>query len=211
MLINDVELKIEPCAYLDYADLRGADLRGANLCYTNLRGANLGGADLHDANLHGANLCYANLENADLRGADLENADLHGANLRGANLRGADLHDADLYGTGLHGAKNIPQHVYDQTLITPVGDLVGYKKLKNGIICKLLIPADAKRHNATRRKCRAEYAVVLEGEGFSQYDESFIYKVGETMKPTKPFDEDRWNECSTGIHFFLTREEAEEY
>ena len=25
------------------------------------------------------------------------------------------------------------------------------------------------------------------------------------------WDEDRWNECANGIHFFITREEAEAY
>jgi hypothetical protein len=25
------------------------------------------------------------------------------------------------------------------------------------------------------------------------------------------FDENRWNECSHGIHFFITRKEAEDY
>jgi hypothetical protein len=101
--------------------------------------------------------------------------------------------------------------VWDTTLITPEGDIIGYKKLENRVICKLLIPADAKRHNATGRKCRAEYAVVLEGEGTSTHDKSFYYKTGETVRPAQPFDEDRWNECSSGIHFFLTRGEAEAY
>ena len=36
----------------------------------------------------------------------------------------------------------------------------------------------------------------------------FIYRVGKEVK-VKDFDENRWNECSTGIHFFITREEAE--
>ncbi len=127
--------------------------------------------------------------------------DLSGANLRGADLRGADL----------WGAVNITPAVYDTTLITPDGDIIGYKKLENGVICKLLIPAGAKRHNATGRKCRAEYAIVLEGEGYSTHDKSFYYKTGETVRPAQPFDEDRWNECSSGIHFFLTRGEAEAY
>ena len=38
----------------------------------------------------------------------------------------------------------------------------------------------------------------------------FNFKVGE-MVEVKDFDENRWNECSTGIHFFLTREEAVKY
>jgi len=44
----------------------------------------------------------------------------------------------------------------------------------------------------------------------SNWDLSFIYKVGETIEVLN-FDEDRWNECSTGIHFFLSKEQAKQY
>ena len=36
------------------------------------------------------------------------------------------------------------------------------------------------------------------------------YRVGETVRPDK-WDENRFNECSNGIHFFITRIEAENY
>lgn len=95
------------------------------------------------------------------------------------------------------------------------GDIFGYKKCLNGIIVKLLIPKEAKRNNAFGRKCRAEYAQVVEiigaDEAISQHDNSFTYKVGDTVRPTTPFDEDFTNECSTGIHFFITLEEAKNY
>ena len=44
----------------------------------------------------------------------------------------------------------------------------------------------------------------------SNRDPSFIYRVGELVS-VDDFDEDRWNECSTGIHFFINRQEAVEY
>jgi len=188
------------------ADLRGADLSDADLRDADLRGAYLRGAYLRGADLSGADLRGADLRDADLRDADLRGAYLSDAYLRGADLSGADLRDADL-----SDADNIPTIVYAQTLITAEGDIIGYKKLSGGVIAKLKIPADAKRHNATGRKCRAEYAIVLDGEGASQYDCGFVYKVGETVRPTNGFDPDRWNECAGGIHFFLTREEAEDY
>jgi hypothetical protein len=193
-------------ADLSEADLQEADLQEVNLRGTNLSGFNLSGADLQGANLRGANLSGANLSEADLRWTDLRWANLRGANLSGANLSGADLSEADL-----RGAIDVPKTVYDTTLITTEGDIIGYKKLVNGMVCKLLIPEGARRHNATGRKCRAEYAVVLEGEGRSRHDSSFVYKIGETVRPTTPFDNDRWDECGAGIHFFITRGEAEAY
>ena len=199
------------------ADLRGANLRDANLRGANLSGANLRGANLRGANLRDANLSGANLRGANLSGADLRDADLRGADLRDsepaldANLRGANLSCANLSGADLRWAKEIPPLFLAMSIIAGEGDLIGYKKLSGSVICKIKIPAAAKRSNSTGRKCRAEYAVVLEGEGFAQYDRSFEYKIGETVRPTMPFDDNRWEECASGIHFFLTRAEAEVY
>ena len=90
--------------------------------------------------------------------------------------------------------------------------MIGWKKCQNGVIVKLLIPAAAKRSSATTRKCRAEFAQVLEvigaEEGTSSCDAAIKYRTGETVTPDS-FDENRWAECSSGIHFFITREEAE--
>ena len=157
----------------------------------------------------------ANLNGADLNGADLRSANLRSADLYGANLHGANLNGADLYGANLHGAKDIPAIAIAQTRVCAEGDIFGYKKCLNGIIVKLLIPKEAKRNNAFGRKCRAEYAQVVEiigaDEAISQHDNKFIYKVGDTVRPTTTFDEDFTNECSTGIHFFITLEEAKNY
>ena len=94
------------------------------------------------------------------------------------------------------------------------GAFIAWKKCENNVIVKLLIPEDAKRSSATTRKCRASKAIVLEvigaEKGVSYEDADFVYEVGKEMTPDS-FDDDRWNECSHGIHFFITREEAEKY
>lgn len=36
------------------------------------------------------------------------------------------------------------------------------------------------------------------------------YKTGRMIYSNK-FDENRWDECSSGIHFFMTQEEAEDF
>jgi hypothetical protein len=199
---------------VDAADLCGADLCGADLCDANLRdadlrgadlcGANLRGANLCDANLYGANLCDANLCDANLRGADLCDANLCDADLRGANLRGADL----------CGAKNADLAIA-ATRILPGGDLIGWKKCLGDVLVKLRIPAAAKRSHAFGRKCRAEYVEVLEVIGADvgvtrTRGPQTEYRVGETVRPDS-WDDDWMNECSHGIHFFITRAEAEAY
>ena len=120
-----------------------------------------------------------------------------------ANLQSADLQsakDADL--------------VIARTRILPEGDLIGWKRCKDGVIVKLSIPADAKRSHAFGRKCRAEYVHVLEvigsDVGLSLYDGLTSYRICEEVRPEK-WDEDWTNECSDGIHFYLSRIEAENY
>jgi len=216
-------------ANLHEADLRGAnlyraDLRGTNLCEADLHRANLRGADLHRANLYGADLRGANLYGANLREANLYKTNLYGADLRITDLSGANLNRTNLYGADLCGAKHIPQYICP--LVCPSeGSFIGFKKaniypLNMEVIVKLRITETAKRSSATTRKCRCSEAEVISIEGVSgkgtfqcarsKYNYNFIYKVGEVVK-VEDFDEDRWNECSAGIHFFITREEAVNY
>jgi hypothetical protein len=199
-------------AYLSGADLSGANLSRADLSGAYLSGAYLSRADLSGADLSGANLSGAYLSGANLSRADLSRANLSGASLSRADLSGANLSRASLYGADLSGAINADL-VIAQTRILPEGDVIGYKKTREGIV-KLLIPKEARRSSAFGRKCRAEYAEVLElPKGInichSHHDETFTYKKGQTVKPTKSFDENWQEECASGIHFYITRIEAE--
>lgn len=165
-----------------------ADLYGANLY-----GADLSEADLSEADLYGANLSRANISRANISGADLSRANLYGANLSWANLSGANLPHFQIY----------PEE----------GSFVGWKKLQGGLIAKLRIPEGAKRTSTlVGRKCRAEYVEVLElsEPSYDMHSGSTLYKKGEIVRPDK-YDGDIRVECTHGIHFFMTRKEAEEY
>ena len=150
-------------------------------------------------------------ERADLRGANLMEANLREADLRGANLSGAVLYAADLSRAKL-----------DWPLVCQEkGSFIGYKKCRNNLIVELEIPEDAYRCSATSKKCRCSKAKVLSitnldgsesksGVAVSEYDSSFVYRIWGTVEVTD-FDRNRWNECSTGIHFFMNREDAVKY
>jgi uncharacterized protein YjbI with pentapeptide repeats len=191
------------------ANLFGANLFGANLSRADLFGANLSRADLSGANLSGANLSRANLFGANLSRADLSRADLSGANLSGADLSRADY---------IEKAKNL----FYPIACPEIGAFVGWKKARvktsgHECIVKLEITEDAVRSSGTGRKCRCSKAtvleiqdlegIVLEQVAVSDRDENFHYIPG-TVVSVSDFDENRWNECSTGIHFYITREEA---
>jgi len=148
--------------------------------------------------------------------ADLYGANLYGANLSRANLSGADLSGANLSGADLYGAEN--SESVARTMIVPEeGSFVGFKKIctKEGKkVIKVLIPENAKRVGGTAgRKCRAEFVQMPEDvSGWSDHDETFKYeyKAGDLVYPDK-FDGTITQECTNGIHFFITRYEAEQY
>ena len=201
-------------ANLRRANLSGAHLSGVNLSGAYLRHADLRRADLSGANLSGAHLRGANLYGAYLCGADLRCANLYDADLSGANLESTNLYGVNLYGVNLYGVKNMPEFPI------PEGEFVAYKRLSINLIAKLKILADSKRSRATSEKCRCDKALVLEfqkdnGEPSDEKEylstkyAECLYKVGEIVEAD--FWENRWHECSHGIHFFLNRQEAVEY
>ena len=186
------------------ADLYGANLYGANLSGANLSGANLIGAELYGADLMGADLYGANLSHANLSGANLIGAELYGADLMGANLYGANLSGANLSGTYLDEKEQCRKGVI---LKKP---MMGYKKLADGSICVLSIPKGAIVFSINGSKCRTNKAKVLEGGGVSYYDNEFTYEKGKSYE-IEDFDLAYNEECSTGIHFFMSFEEARDY
>ena len=169
----------------------------------------------------GADLRGADLRSVDLRGANLHSADLHGASLRGADLRGADLRNADLYGVKIDQWTELPLFQIPQT-----GSLEVWKKVKGGFILKLLIPdGTARTASVVGRKCRAAKALTLEAYDasnsshlvtdlnkfyYAMYDRCTSYCVGKETLPDD-YDDNPLVKCTNGIHFFLTREEAEKY
>lgn len=138
---------------------------------------------------------------------DLENWEKMRANLCGA----------DLYGANLCGAENVP---FIPMTCPETGSFIGYKKA-GGLIVKLEIGEDARRSSATGRKCRCDKAKVLSITNVdgtdakvdkiaSSYNSDFIYMIGEIVEEPN-FCEDRFNECASGIHFFINRQEAVYY
>ena len=174
-------------------------LRNANLENANLRYANLENANLRYANLRYANLRYANLENANLENANLYNANLENANLRYANLENANLDEAEQHRKGIILKEAI----------------TGYKKCMGGVIVELEIPKNAIVFAINGKKHRTNKAKVISISNnktiaYSKHDSDFTYELGKEYE-IEDFDLMYNVECASGIHFFRTREEAEDY
>ena len=207
-------------ANLSHTNLENANLCDANLCKADLVGTNLGCAYLTGANLNGANLQDARLMNANLNHANLTHVDLNGGDLTGADLSGANLCEANLAEANLEGVKYDEDTSFFALQCPEKGSFIGFKKA-DGYIVELEIPANAKRSSATSRKCRCSEAKVssitkIDGtddgrtQVSSSFNPEFIYEIGKIVK-VDDFDDERWNACSKGIHFFMTRDEAVKY
>lgn len=177
-----------------------------------------------------ANMQETRIENAlfdacTFRGTDFRRAYMKGAAMRYDDLTGADIRGANLFSTVLEHAVLDDIISDDETkffrLYCPEsGAFLGYKKCFNNRLVQLLIPADAKRTSATLNSCRCSKAKVLTiksfdfseeyDEAWSLVDENFVYRKGQWVE-VPDFDEDRWNDSTTGIHFWMTREEAKAY
>ena len=147
-------------------------------------------------------------------------ASFRGCDMRKCNIEGADLFGAVLEYARLDGIISDGDTKWFRLRCPEEGAFLGYKKCVNDRMVQLLIPADAKRTSATLPSCRCSKAKVLTiksfdftqnfDEAWSLVDEDFVYKKGEWAE-VKDFNEDRWQDSTTGIHFWMTREEAEAY
>ena len=170
---------------------------------------------------------YSNLSNVNANGASFDKIAFEHVNMKGAHFTSSIFVKVALDDSEIVDAYSLP----DIPLACPSsGSFIGWKKVLifnhssrrmiTTAIAKLEIPEDAKRSSELSNKCRCDKAKVisiesLDGERFYQEavsyrDHSFIYKVGETVSVPN-FDECRWHECSSGIHFFIDKQAAIDY
>ena len=126
----------------------------------------------------------------------------------------ADLGGADLGGASLRGATLPPFQI-----VPEVGQFRAFKKVQGNVVLELLIPRSAQRTSTlVGRKCRASKVKVVgvasgattETVFRSHHEESFTYTVGKWAS-VPDYDGDIRVECTRGIHFFLTLDEAKNY
>ena len=214
-------------------------LYNKNFSGMNLSRARFHGAAFNRVNFSHANLASANFEGASFNDVNFSDADLTGANFDGAyfiyaNLNNADMRDASLEGTRFeHIITNENTKLFIPFRCPSSGSFVGWKKAQYETsklteyfplcIVKLLVPEDARRSSAFGEKCRCDKAIILgaydcttgcpldESTNIrSMHSFSFVYHIGDTI--TIPdFDDNRWNECSSGFHFFIDEESAKNY
>jgi len=150
--------------------------------------------------------------------------DLQEVNLCNANLYTCAFSDC----LGLETAIIDDKTLYYRPQCPMNGSFIGYKGAWcydtelhiRPVLVTLEIPADAYRSSATTQKCRCDKAMVLDACDLSNgqplpntvpihsvYDSNFVYTIGQTLQVAN-CNTNRWDECSTGIHFFMEKEDA---
>lgn len=174
------------------------------------------------------------------RSCDFSRCDMRGVTFKRCHFYNCDFEEAELppffHPNTMEDCINIP---YMPMVCPEEGEFIGYKIASPeqmpvlssivmphenmgpaNVLVTLKIPADARRSSAGGRKCRCDKAKVIgleffgghkgENVAYSKFDARFEYRVGDEIS-VPFFDENRWNECSTGIHFFINRKEALQY
>ncbi len=204
----------------DDLDLSGKDLHNIDFEVCMFQNVKLDHADLSASSVKNAQL-----DGCSLRGVNFQNAELFGACMRGCDMTGCNICGANLYAAVLENAiltdvKSDEHTQWFRMHCPETGPILAYKKCVYDRIVQLLIPADAKRTSATLPTCRCNKAKVLTiksfdeteefDEAWSLVDENFVYRKGQWVE-VKDFNEDRWFDSTTGIHFWMSREEAMKY
>ena len=207
-------------AVIEYTEF--VDVRMHN---TNLKGAHLTFVEAYMVILHESYLDHVSIGESSFNTCYFNRCFMSGTMFVHSVFMNCDFIDSDL-----SGAKNVP---YIPMVCPDEGSFIGWKKcltndqpISCGIpehdrecLVKLRILEDSKRSSGTGRKCRCDKAEVISIEKFdgtplqkaySYYDKSFIYEVGKIVSVDN-FNEDRFDECSAGIHFFITKQEAINY
>ena len=201
-------------------DLSGYDLSGIDFTLSSFRNVCLEGVNFAKAVIENVLLDGCSMKGADFRNAQMKTASMRYCDMRGCDIRGADLFGAVLEHARLEGIVSDESTRWFRMHCPEKGAILGYKKCVNDRLVQLLIPADARRTSATLPSCRCSKAKVLTiksfdstvefEEAWSLVDENFVYRKGEWVE-VKDFNEDRWMDSTTGIHFWMSREEASAY
>ena len=224
-------LTIQGC-YAKRTSFREAHIRDCNFSDNTFENSSFVLATMSKTNFNNSNLSHSRLDKAVFTGCLLDYVDFYASDITsltefvdcrvGLKTRGLRL-ACPAVGEFIGWKKVI---IDVEKKISGDKDMIEYKHVKTTGIVQLLIPEDALRSSATTEKCRANKAKVIglevsdpkainwvpmeEWDVHSDFDRTFKYHIGDDLVVPN-FDRNRWNECAPGIHFFMNKEDAENY
>lgn len=173
--------------------------------------------DFSYSNMSGIRFYNCQFVNCRFVRSDLFVAKINKSKFINCNFRTANFCKAEISDTKFENCEYNHMTAFFKNHCPEEGEFIGYKTVKDFII-KLIIPEEAKRSSATSGKCRCSFAKVLEiknienGENVNsvtntKFNKETEYIINKYVYPDS-FDENRFNECSNGIHFFMSEYEA---
>lgn len=184
-------------------------------------GCTIGHTAFEFCKLNDAIFSNCNISDTGFWCSDLQWANFSDSNVHKVTFQSCDMDECEATNSNIV----FPQHVPSN------GSFIAWKKARmrdpdgdqyesTDVIIKLRIPDDAERCGANH-KCRANKVEViqyetLDGEKLpdsinvcSFFNAEFVYHIG--MISSVIYDHDPQCECSSGIHFFLNRDDAVNY
>lgn len=180
----------------------------AELCDGDFRGADLSSCDFRWTDIDYVCFDNANLSNVDMRWTK----NSYWASFQEANMEDIELDGSPVNDESVEGAKNL----FIPMVCPEEGSFIAWKKCRDGKVAKIQILENALRTGGTRYTCRASEVLILEiydgeetcDEAVNISDDKVIYHKGDYIKDEEEFDSSI-NHNGTGIHFYITRAEAE--
>lgn len=219
-------------AFFTAADISNTNLENALLRYAIFEDTNFDGANLAYATFFLANIKRCNFSNSSFICTDFSCANIQDTNFVKSNIKHSIFTNANF--TYVSFIENtIAETSFEEANLTHyfkfdnddnkfrtgkilTDNIIGYKICEDDegrfVVVTVEIPEGAIVFSINGKKCRTNKAKVIAIDGaraFSLYKKYMSYYVGDEFN-IKDFD-CRYNiECAEGIHFYLTREEAEE-
>ena len=217
-------------SYVDFyrKDVSGANFHGANLFAANFREATARTCNFRETNLNNSNFDKAVASESDFYGASLRMSSFFRTKLDKTNFAWADLSNADLLEAYFHksilcGAafgqtRNMPYI----PMWLPVESFIGWVKVigeTESYIVKIKILNDSERFRGVGDICRCNKALVLEIQDLEGHKldieeieyidktSTLVFKVWEVTE-CEDWYPGRWNDCKSGITFFVDRQSA---
>lgn len=196
---------------LDECNLSEINIIDSRIICCNLSSVDLVESILIDDTFERCNFDLANLKNSYIKLSNLYNNNFYGSFLKDAEIKNSRLNGSNLIETRFDEVQiNLKEYRKGKVLTE---DIIGYKQCLNHVIVTLKIPRGAIVFSVNGQKCRTNKAEVIAIDGanraYSRYNRMSYY-VGDKFNIYN-FNCEYNQECSEGIHFFMTREEAEAF
>jgi len=195
----------------------------SNFCNSNFRCSDFSNSNFMYSNFMYSNFMYSNFSNSNFSDSNFNNSSFMCSNFNNSNFSNSNFSDSDFSNSNFSDSNfsnsDFSNSNFNYRICPQLGLFIGWKKCKNNLILKLEIQdSSIVSGGFINRKLRTNKVKVLEiqnvdgttsnySTAVSGYDTGFKYTLGETVE-VENFKKDDKIDCDTGIHFFMTREEA---